>query len=142
MFSWNALSPLGSVVEHSLHTRGVTSSNLVAGTTYFTQSSPALFDFSSVVRFLLRAGLATPPVRLNVFVSFSFPPLPPLPQPQPPRLKTDRTGSNERTGSTNNPAGPPMAAAPPPPWARWWPALHPPGGGKSNPFVGTQLFTN
>jgi hypothetical protein len=24
--------PLGSVVEHSLHTRGVTSSNLVAGT--------------------------------------------------------------------------------------------------------------
>ena len=26
------LCPLGSVVEHSLHTRGVTSSNLVAGT--------------------------------------------------------------------------------------------------------------
>src|SRR2546423_15697365 len=27
--------PLGSVVEHSLHTRGVTSSNLVAGTNIF-----------------------------------------------------------------------------------------------------------
>src|SRR5439155_4438428 len=29
------LRPLGSVVEHSLHTRGVTSSNLVAGTNIF-----------------------------------------------------------------------------------------------------------
>ena len=30
--------PLGSVVEHSLHTRGVTSSNLVAGTKFFYHS--------------------------------------------------------------------------------------------------------
>ena len=29
------LCPLGSVVEHSLHTRGVSSSNLLAGTNIF-----------------------------------------------------------------------------------------------------------
>ena len=40
------MRPLGSVVEHSLHTRGVSSSNLLAGTNFLNQFR---FDVRTVV---------------------------------------------------------------------------------------------
>src|SRR6266446_7736371 len=46
------LRPLGSVVEHSLHTRGVTSSNLVAGTNIFQNLRATPSDLG-VARFVL-----------------------------------------------------------------------------------------
>ena len=41
--------PLGSVVEHSLHTRGVSSSNLLAGTNLFAKLRATLQSLSPVL---------------------------------------------------------------------------------------------
>ena len=52
------MRPLGSVVEHSLHTRGVSSSNLLAGTRIHTgdEGRPLLYSPETAIEYLFSYG--------------------------------------------------------------------------------------